>query len=158
MPYLIDGHNLVPKAGLRLDFPDDETRLVNLLNDFSRMKKQPVEVYFDGAPIGQAGMRKMGAVRAHFIKKGTTADAAIRARLAALGREARNWIVVSSDHAVQSFAHGAQAKAITSEEFVQLMKKTAAAHQIQAREKPNPNQSEVEEWLELFKNGKKQGK
>ena len=28
MPYLIDGHNLIPKLGLRLDSPDDENAVV----------------------------------------------------------------------------------------------------------------------------------
>ncbi|MBL0344247.1 hypothetical protein [Candidatus Villigracilis affinis] len=50
MPYLIDGHNLIPKVGLRLDSPNDELELARLLQDFARIKRQPVEVYFDGAP------------------------------------------------------------------------------------------------------------
>ncbi len=67
MPYLIDGHNLIPKVGLRLDSPDDEMELVAILQEFARLKRQQVEVYFDGAPIGYDGARSMGTVRAHFV-------------------------------------------------------------------------------------------
>src|SRR5512138_2635860 len=97
MPYLIDGHNLIPKIGLHLDSPDDEMELVSLLQDFARLKRQQVDVYFDGAPIGQAGTRKLGSVRAHFIKLGHTADNAIRVHLNRLAGDVKNWTVVSSD-------------------------------------------------------------
>jgi len=50
MPYIIDGHNLIPRVGLRLDALDDEMALVEILRDFCRIKKKRVEVYFDGAP------------------------------------------------------------------------------------------------------------
>lgn len=44
MPYLIDGHNLIPKIGLRLSEPDDELELIRLLQDFARLRRQPIEV------------------------------------------------------------------------------------------------------------------
>ena len=77
MPYLVDGHNLIPKVGLRLDSFDDELELVTILQEFSRLHRRQVEVYFDGAPAGQAGTRSLGTVKAHFVRAGTTADAAI---------------------------------------------------------------------------------
>ena len=95
MPYLIDGHNLIPKLGLRLDSPDDEMELVGILQEFCRLRRREVEVYFDGAPVGQASIKKFGIVTAHFVRLGTTADSAIKIRLEKLGRAARNWIVVS---------------------------------------------------------------
>jgi len=67
MPYLVDGHNLIPKAGLRLDAPDDEMELVRRLQEFCRLHRKQVEVYFDGAPAGQAGTRNLGAVKAIFV-------------------------------------------------------------------------------------------
>ena len=37
MPYLIDGHNLIPKVrGLSLQSMDDEMELVELLQEFCR--------------------------------------------------------------------------------------------------------------------------
>jgi hypothetical protein len=52
MPYLIDGHNLIPKLGLRLDSMEDEMELVSILQEFCRLEDRQVEVYFDGAPPG----------------------------------------------------------------------------------------------------------
>ena len=149
MPYLIDGHNLIPKLGLRLDSIDDEMELIAILQEFCRLERRQVEVFFDGAPASQSGTRKLGAVTAHFVRLGTTADDAIRNRLKKLGKSARNWTVVSSDRQVQANAHASQADVISSDAFAGLLK--------QARNSaPKPNddrkisQQEVEEWLKLF--------
>jgi len=150
MPFLIDGHNLIPKLGLRLDDPDDELELVRLLQDFARIRRQPVEVYFDGAPPGQAGMRKLGSIKAHFVRLGTTADNAIRRRLENMGRSARNWTVVSSDHEVQSAAKVHQAKSITSDEFAGLMQTARMSDNSPKSEERKISPKEVDEWLRLF--------
>ncbi len=122
MPYLIDGHNLIPKLGLQLDSMDDEMELVAILQEFARLKRQQVEVYFDGAPASHAGTRSLGTVRAHFIRLGQTADNAIRDRLNKMGKSAKNVIVVSSDHEVQKAARINQAQLLSAEEFVKLIK------------------------------------
>ena len=60
MPTLIDGHNLIPKLGLRLDSFDDELELVERLNEFCRLaRKTQVEVYFDNAQPGYAENRRV---------------------------------------------------------------------------------------------------
>jgi len=150
MPYLIDGHNLIPKLGLRLDEIDDEIELAHILQEFARMKRQQIEVYFDGAPPASAGTRKLGTVTGHFISRGQSADSAMRARLNNMGKSAKNWTVVSSDREVQSSAKVNQAKFISSEEFVKLVK-TALSNstKTQVDDKKMSNQ-EVEEWLKLF--------
>ena len=151
MPYLIDGHNLIPKVGLRLDSPDDEMELVAILQEFARLKRQQVEVYFDGAPIGQAGSHSLGAVRAHFVKLGQTADSAIRARLVRMEKDAKNWIVVSSDREVQSSARVVHAQYISAEEFVKSLK---AAYNSAPKTSANDKKlssAEVDEWLKLFR-------
>src|SRR5512143_3697059 len=99
MPYLVDGHNLIPKIGLRLDAPDDELQLLRLLQEFSRISRHHVEVYFDGAPPGKGREKGFGLVTAHFVPSSSSADLAIGARLRKLGRTAPNWIVVTSDRA-----------------------------------------------------------
>ncbi|HET7143261.1 MAG TPA: NYN domain-containing protein [Anaerolineales bacterium] len=150
MPYLVDGHNLIPKLGLRLDSPDDEMELVAILRDFARLKRQPVEVYFDGAPIGHSGTRSLGTIRAHFVRLGQTADNAISARLNKLGKSARNWIVVSSDREVQNAARVNQAQHISSEEFVKILKEErSSASKVMTSDKKISAQ-EVEDWLKLF--------
>ena len=74
MPYLIDGHNLIPKLGLRLDSIDDEMELIAILQGFCRVERKQVEVFFDGAPAPQAGTRKLGAVSAHFVQLADAED------------------------------------------------------------------------------------
>jgi len=152
MPYLIDGHNLIPKLGLRLDSPDDEMELITILQEFARLDRCAVEVYFDGAPAGHAGTRSMGTVKAHFVRLGYSADSAIRSRLQKMGRAAKNWIVVSSDREIHSAARTALANFITSDEFVKLIKL--------ARESaPKPGEdkvlskNELDEWMRLFSSG-----
>lgn len=158
MSYLIDGHNLIPKLGLRLDSIDDEMELVTILQEFCRLERRTAEVYFDGAPAGQSGTRRFGMVTAHFIRLGTTADNAIKTRLAKLERAARNWIVVSSDREVQDSARNAHAEFTSSESFAgQLTRACGTGAGKQAREataKPAAEQNlsaeEVDEWLRFF--------
>ncbi len=149
MPFLIDGHNLIPKLGLRLDDPDDEMELIRLLQDFARIRRQPVEVYFDGAPAGQAGERKAGTVKAHFVRQGQTADSAIRKRLENLGGSAQNWVVVSSDREVQGAAKANRARVSTAEEFVRLLRETLAGSTPSTEDK-KLSAEEVEKWLDIF--------
>ena len=153
MPYLIDGHNLIPKLGLRLDSIDDEIQLIGILQEFCRLQRRDAEVYFDGAPVGQARAQKFGVVTAHFVRLGTTADAAIKSQLKKLGRAARNWIVVSSDHEVQNSARVVHADVISSEKFVELLKKSSSSES-KSNTENKLSSVEVEEWLKLF--GKKE--
>ena len=149
MPYLIDGHNLIPKLGLRLDSVDDEMELVAILQEFCRLERRQVEVFFDGAPANHAGNRKLGSVTAHFVRLGATADDAIRNRLRALGKGARNWTVVSSDRQVQAEARGVHAEVVSSDSFAGMLK-----HARNSAPKPNQerklSQKEVDDWLKLF--------
>jgi predicted RNA-binding protein with PIN domain len=152
MPYLIDGHNLIPKVGLRLDSPDDEMELVDILREFARLKRQQVEVYFDGAPIGQAGPRNLGTIRAHFVRLGQTADSAIRARLNHMAKDARNWIVVSSDREVQRSARDVHAQCISAEEFVKSLRELQNAVPKVNTDDKKISPAEVDEWLKIFSN------
>ena len=155
MPYLIDGHNLIPKLGLRLDSMDDEMELVAILQEFARLERRQVEVYFDGAPSPHAGTQNLGTVKAHFVPLGQTADNVIRARLKKMGKSARNWAVVSSDRQVQTDAHSLRAQTISSEEFAGIL-----AYARSSAPKPESSQrglssTEVNEWLDIFKSGNK---
>jgi predicted RNA-binding protein with PIN domain len=153
MPYLIDGHNLIPKLGLRLDSVDDEMELIPILQEFCRLEQKQVEVFFDGAPAAQAGTRKLGAVTAHFVRLGTTADDAIRNRLNKLGKSAKNWTVVSSDRQVQVEARASHAEVISSDAFAGWLKQTH-----DSAPKPNTDRRisprEVDEWLKIFERRK----
>jgi predicted RNA-binding protein with PIN domain len=150
MPYLVDGHNLIPKVGLRLDSFDDELELVAILQEFARLHRRQVEVYFDGAPAAQAGTRSLGTVKAHFVRAETTADDAIARRLKKLGRAAKNWTVVSSDRQVQANARAAHAEVLSSEEFARLLQETPRGGSSKPAADRKVSQSEVDEWLRIF--------
>ena len=154
MPYLIDGHNLIPKLGLRLDSPDDEMELVSILQEFYRQTRRPVEVYFDGAPAAQAGTRKLGTVTAHFVRLGTTADNAIRNRLHTLGKSAKNWTVISSDRQVQTEANAMGAEVISSDSFAAMLKQTRLSAPKASPER-KLSDHEVDEWMRIFREGKR---
>lgn len=157
MSYLIDGHNLIPKIqGLSLQAMDDEERLISLLQEFCRAARKPVEVYFDNAPAGHARSRKYGAVFAHFVRQGTPADQAIEGRLIRLGKQARNWTVVSSDRRVQAAAKAAHARVLSAEAFASLMEQVRRNKPSEQSEEPGLSHAEVEEWLDLF-GGKEPG-
>jgi hypothetical protein len=154
MPYLIDGHNLIPKLGLRLDSMDDEMELVSILQEYARLeRKNQVEVYFDGAPAPHAGTRKLGTVTAHFVRLGTTADDAIRKRLNKMGKSAKNWTVVSSDRQVQVDARTARADIISSDKFAKILRQARDIAPKPANDRPLSKQ-EVNDWLKLFNKGK----
>ena len=156
MPYLIDGHNLIPKLpGLSLKSMDDEVQLIQWLQEYCRQSGKNVEVYFDNASPGQARTQGHGRVKAHFIRAGRTADEAIIARLRNLGRGAKNWRVVSSDRQVAAAARSFQAQVISSEEFARTM----LVNPPEDRTDPGVesdlslNPAEIDAWLDLFNSG-----
>jgi uncharacterized protein len=152
MPILIDGHNLIPKIpGFSLRAIDDEMQLIEVLQEYCRRSRKQVEVFFDNAPPGSPRARSFQNVTARFIREGQTADQAIRAKLNRLGREARNWTVVSSDREVQAAARAVRAVVIPSELFAGQMLQTLSEGE-QEGEMPEESLSEeeIEDWLELF--------
>lgn len=154
MTIIVDGHNLVPQiGGLSLSDPDDEEKLIRILQEYARLRQKKVEVYFDRAPVGRAGERRFGSVRAIFVREGVTADEAIMNRLRQLGKRARNYTVVSADRQVQQAARGAHAAVISSKEF-------AAAWQTLISQEPELDprsrllsEEELADWEQLFKRG-----
>jgi predicted RNA-binding protein with PIN domain len=155
MQYLVDGHNLIPKAGLRLDAPDDEMDLVTILQQFGSRARVAVEVYFDGAPPGQARTTRLGTVVAHFVPLGTTADDAIKTRLLQLGRAAPDWTIVSSDREIQQAARKARAKTVSAEAFARQLVELARRRDRQASPASSPDEppltdEEIRRWLDEF--------
>lgn len=154
MPYLIDGHNLIPKVkGLSLDEVEDEMKLVELLQAFCQQQHKQAEVFFDNAAPGGVKTRSYGRVLARFVYRGVTADQAIVNRLNRLGGERRNWTVVSSDRAIQAAARAAHAQVLSSEAFAGQLE---AALDETRRDKGDLEEGgveaqEVEEWLRLMR-------
>lgn len=156
MPYIIDGHNLIPRIpGLNLASVDDEVQLIELVQEFCRLRRKQAEIYFDNAPPGQPRARHYGQVLARFVRQGRTADDAIRARLSRLGAGARNWTVVSSDQQVLLAARAARAQSITSDDFARLLIDTLRQGEAAAGGQTDGALSadDVQEWLDLFSSG-----
>ncbi len=130
---------------------DDEQILIEYLQVYARENRKKLEVFFDGAPVGKSGSRNYGLVQAVFVRKGMTADEAIRIRLKKLKKNARNYIVVSSDRQVQAEARDVGATIIRSEDFseevIQAGYRSVSNDQI---DETFLNKNEVEEWLRLF--------
>lgn len=153
MPYLIDGHNLIPNLkGLSLGDPDDEMELIRRLQGFSRRFRTKIEVYFDQAPPGQTRSQRFGMVSAFFVTQGKTADRAISDRLASLGGAAKNWTVVSSDQEVIRGSKSCQARVLSSQDFAVRLKIGGERKKDASDAKWNPSLSsaEVEYWIERF--------
>jgi len=174
MLYLIDGHNLIGKIpGLKLSDLDDEERLVEMLQCFCRVERHTVEVFFDQAPPTKAGTSMRGMITVHAVRKGKTADDAIKERLHALERAAKNVRVVSSDRQVQAEARACGAEVISSEDIAPRLLEDSTGQGLPGKEpkktrtpaaapkpriEPKLSTSEVDEWMQLFRDGKDQKK
>lgn len=149
--HIIDGHNLIAHIpGLSLGMPDDEERLIQLLNRYGERQRGKLEVFFDGAPVGQAGVRNTGRVWAYFVPQSQTADDAIRMRLEKHGKSAHSWKVVSSDRSVLASARELHAEVLKAEDFAkQLLQVLRASPPGSTPDQPL-SPAEVDEWLRIF--------
>ena len=153
MAYIIDGHNLIPKIpGISLQDIDDEIKLIKVLQDFCCQRSKRVDVYFDNAPAGVPRTRRFGLVTAHFIRRGRTADTAIRSRLHKIGRASRNWTVVTSDREVASEARAAGARVIASDVFARELTNADRADEASLEMDPNLSldSNDMDDWLKIF--------
>ena len=153
MPYIIDGHNLIPHLpGLSLKDLDDEIGLIQVLGKFANLRRTKVEVYFDHAPAAQSRSIKSGLVKAVFVRQSSTADNAIKARLSQLGKDAKNWTVVSSDREILAEARSIQSRVLTAPEFAGLLREGPSRKQSEGEKTEDPDQAnlEVDYWLEQF--------
>lgn len=154
MVILIDGHNLIPQVpGIDLTDPDDEVELVRVLQQYCRLRRKSVEVYFDRAPIGQAGERQMGQVRAIFVRDGITADEVIMTRLRNLGKRARNAVVISSDGQVQQAARAAHAEVVSSVAFARELESLMEEEPEVDPRNRLLSDDELIEWEAMFRKG-----
>jgi len=148
MPFLIDGHNLIPRIrGLSLSQLDDELALLELLNSFFKKERKNAVVFFDrAAPGGEQEIRR-SFVTAHFTRPPLNADQAIRNAVRGLGRSAANYTVITSDNEVADSAQRLGARVQSSEEFARILSTPAKRRK---SNKQDPGE-DVEYWLKIFK-------
>lgn len=147
MPYLIDGHNLIPFVhGISLDQLDDELRLIEVLEAYFRKIRKKAIVFFDRGQPGSEPEIKRGFVTARFTRAPLIADQAIRNQLRQTGKAAGNFTVVSSDREVSNFAQQKGARAIPSWEFAAAIRQSDKS---QGGGKINP-EDDLDYWLKQF--------
>lgn len=153
MPYIIDGHNLIPFIpGLDLADPEDEIGLIAILQGFAGQRRAKIEVYFDQAPAAREGKQSHGLVQAFFIPSSSTADQAIKDRLSRLGKAAKNWTLVSSDREIRIEARSLHCQVLGSQEFAALLGTQGdTAPEADAKTvQPEISPDEVDYWMGRF--------
>jgi predicted RNA-binding protein with PIN domain len=154
MPYLIDGHNLIGRMpGMSLQDPDDEAALLVRLRAFCSREATTATVYFDGAVLSTMKDPPRGGVTARYVARPQSADSAIRHRLERIGREAPNWVVVTSDAAVAEAARRCRARVMSSEAFARRL--AGVGRPSAAAEKPDgpSDPAEIARWEAAFQSG-----
>ncbi len=157
MTLVIDGHNLIPKVpGLHLTDLDDESQLIQMIQEYCRLRRTNAELFFDGALPGMPGIKTGGLVHVHSVKKGITADQAIIEFLSNKGKAARNYTLVSSDRSVQAEARSLGCPILSSDQFSAEIVNTLAKVSEEKKKQDKPlSQEEVEDWLNMFNSSKK---
>lgn len=153
MPYIIDGHNLIPHIpGIDLSDLDDENSLIKVLQKYASQRRSRIEVYFDQAPVTQSGTHTHGLVKAHYVKSNSTADHAIKNRLTRLGNSAKNWTVVSSDREVLAEARSCHCEVLSSSEFAGMLINGPLPDGPSdgKNDQPEVSEDEVDYWLDQF--------
>jgi predicted RNA-binding protein with PIN domain len=151
MPFLIDGHNLIGHMpGLRLDAPDDEQQLIELLRAYLARARKTGTVVFDRGLPGGAGKWSTGALEVKFAPRPKTADDVIAERLRK-AQDPRGLIVVTSDAEVVRVAQHAGAQVKSSVAFA---REVLAAPSAPQPKETGLSAAEAEAWEALFKKEK----
>jgi predicted RNA-binding protein with PIN domain len=156
---LIDGHNLIGQTpGLSLADPHDEQKLIVMLRQYAARKNARIVVVFDsGNPGGKSKELSGGNVTAIFAGSHTNADRILMERIREL-KNSGDWVVISSDREVQQAAQRRRMTVWSSSEFAKKMgpppQRDASAEPPTAKDS-GLTQSEVDEWLRLFKQERK---
>lgn len=148
MPFIIDGHNLIGQmAGLRLDDPDDEQKLVVLLRGYLRHAKKKGTVVFDrGQLTGQRGLSN-SILSVRFARPPRTADDVI-VELVRHERNPRGLTVVTSDARVQAAVRERGALVRDAAAFARDMVTTPS---LPNQKEKGLSSAEVELWEKEFK-------
>ena len=149
---IVDGHNLIPKIpGLSLTDVDDENQLIQVLQEYCRLRRVEIECFFDKAPQGHPRIQRYGQVLAKFARPGKTADEEIKEQLRRLERRARGWTVVSSDNSIQAAARAARARILTAEAFSHEIQAAFQQRSLKGTTSEEPmSADEMEMWLRTF--------
>lgn len=148
MPLVIDGHNLIGQLpGLRLDDPDDERQLVELLRRYLARVKKTGTVVFDRGSAAAPHNLSNRTLAVRFAKPPRTADDVI-VDLVRRERNPRGLTVVTSDARLAQLARQAGATVQPAAEFGRALRATPSGP---AQKETGLSAEEVAEWEQTFR-------
>ncbi len=155
--YLIDGNNVIhTEKDWEKIFLEDPERAKNLLVqkvvDYFQDKNNNAIIFFDGFNFIHSHSRRSRNVEIKHAKN-KTADETILITIEK-SKNTRNLIVVSNDAEVIRKAKLFQCSQKSSEEFIRELIRSNKSSD--GSEKPNPTNSEIEDWLKFFEQNKKE--
>jgi predicted RNA-binding protein with PIN domain len=146
MPYLIDGHNLIPHiSGLSLDQLDDEEKLITILKKYLNHVQKRAILFFDQGNIHSSGELNQGNLIIRFIKPPSTADRAIKNEANLHDRDATNYTVVTSDRNVADYSKNRGLRVLSSANFAKLI-----FTNFNQAQPVNDAEDDIEYWLKMF--------
>ena len=150
-PHFHDRKVQCANQGLRIHPPRSPLRpaLIRILEGYFKHQRKKAVLYFDRAHVGGSPDINSAFLKVHFVRRPAIADEAIIQHLKKLGGDAKNWIVVSSDHLVRRSAVSMGAKILTSAIFAAEIEKETPK---KVEQKP-AGDDDISQWLEAFGKG-----
>lgn len=149
MPILIDGHNLIGRLpGLCLRDPDDEEKLIRLLQVYRSRKRKAITVVFDsGGSFTLPANQRRGGIEIVYAPHESSADAVIIQRVQR-SRHPNDWVVVTSDRLLAERVTRLGAKVQSAEAFAADLH--SPPQETPAWKDRPLSPAEVERWMALF--------
>jgi predicted RNA-binding protein with PIN domain len=146
LPYLVDGNNLIGSWGGPTPRDDRRAEVVRRVAAFCRAKNARATIVFDGGPLRHDfAAQQLGRVCLRVPEPGADADSVIRGLLD-LATRPGDWVIVTSDKALYSYAKTRGARVLRAHEWNALARRVAAPT---AGEKPD-REDDVDGWLRRF--------
>jgi predicted RNA-binding protein with PIN domain len=148
VPYLIDGNNLLGSWGGPRGQDDRRGEVVRRVAAFCRARGAKATLVFDGHPLRpEMATQDLGPLSLRVPPPGEDADTVIRELLERAPRAA-DYVVVTSDKALYSYAKTLGAQVLRAHEWNAIERKLPSATKAES-EKPD-REDDVEGWLRRF--------
>ena len=97
-------------------------------------------------------MPRISSSETHFVRQDSTADKAMINRLSRMGKDAKNWTVVTSDREILVEAKSAHSQILKSAEFALELRsvKSGISSDLDKQDTPEVSDGEVDYWLDQF--------
>jgi len=122
MIIIIDGYNLLPNLNIKgSSFEQKRENMIAQLLDFVEVNPANITVVFDGThnPSMHRGNETHGGIKVIFSAQGETADDVIENLIAGRKGKARDYLIVSSDRRLQTYAEEHAMKWMNSQKFAE---------------------------------------